>query len=62
MFAGFAFAAQAAVAGWPGGASAAASTLSKCVSDETFSVSSANARHPTAAIAHRILIRLVPSP
>src|SRR6185295_8460515 len=56
MLAGFAFAAQAAVAGGAGGASADAATRSKCVSDETFSVNSANARHPTAAIAHRVFM------
>src|ERR1044071_7473690 len=56
MFAGLAFAAQAAVGGAPAGACTDASARSKCVSDETFSVNSAKARHPTAATTHRMFI------
>src|SRR4051812_2024057 len=58
MLAGLAFAAQAVVGGAAGEASAEASRRSKCVSEETFSVNNANARHPTAAIVQRIFMRL----
>ena len=67
-FAGFAFAGHAAVGGGPGGASAAASTRSKCVSDETFSVNSASARqrsggnHPSHVHSSSPQHGLVPSP
>src|SRR3954454_12161147 len=54
--AALAFAAQADVAAAAGGASTEASTRSKCVSDETFSVNNASARHPPIAIAHRVVM------
>src|SRR3954468_21086668 len=52
-FAGLASAAQALVAGAAG---LDAAIGSKCVSDDTFSVSPASARHPTVATTHRMLI------
>src|SRR3954468_5921001 len=55
-FAGLAFAAHALVAG--AAADLDASIGSKCVSDDTFSVSPASARHATAGNTHRMLISL----
>src|SRR3954469_22625171 len=60
--AGLAFAAQALVTGAAGGASAAAATRSKCVSDEKFSVNNASAKHARVAIAHGVVMRGSPAP